>query len=473
MVNLSKKFGVEKSLLQLFLDQVSSDRTGGNGGITTFEVDELIEWMIPKPCGHELIRIGGSGDGAYLVPDDLSGIEACFSPGTNNYKYFEDTLATDFGIKSFMCDFTSSVEKFHTPLIKGMQSFEKKWLDVSASPDNLDINNWVAANSAPDTDLMLQIDIEGAEYRNLLHATDETLTRFRIIVIELHGLAYLSKEEFREGIFGPVIQKLSRHFTCVHAHPNNCCGVTVHGGAAVPSVFELTLLRNDRRRPGGERLELPNRLDVVNVDRLPPISLEGPWLKHADAEASLAQATENRLAWLEKQVTLLVDDKAKRVKRDELSDFLIRRCLPNANLARGKRTRQSAADKSVRTSEAFAGVRDSGRGIRTDKHASPWWSIDLGAVYELDGIVVYNRTRGKPLCARGLRVQASSDGEGWVQIARHRAKTSFGGHELLNGIGPFFVNCKKMKARYVRLVGAGETMLDLEDVEIYGSIASD
>ena len=27
--------------------------------------------------------IGGAGDGGYLVPDDLDGIEYCFSPGVN------------------------------------------------------------------------------------------------------------------------------------------------------------------------------------------------------------------------------------------------------------------------------------------------------------------------------------------------------------------------------------------------------
>ena len=35
---------------------------------------------------------------------------------------------------------------------------------------------------------ILQIDIEGAEYRNLLITDSITLNRFRIIVIELHGL---------------------------------------------------------------------------------------------------------------------------------------------------------------------------------------------------------------------------------------------------------------------------------------------
>ena len=75
----------------------------------------VINAMIPKPSPCELIRIGGNSDGAYLVPDDLEGVQACFSPGVCNFKKFEDELATRFGIKSYMCDFSSDVEKFSQP----------------------------------------------------------------------------------------------------------------------------------------------------------------------------------------------------------------------------------------------------------------------------------------------------------------------------------------------------------------------
>lgn len=40
--------------------------------------------MRPKPSPVPLVRIGGDWDGAYLVPDDLAGVAACFSPGVNN-----------------------------------------------------------------------------------------------------------------------------------------------------------------------------------------------------------------------------------------------------------------------------------------------------------------------------------------------------------------------------------------------------
>ena len=74
----------------------------------TAEVVEVFEFLKPKASKTPLIRIGGDADGSYLVPDDLDGIAACFSPGVNRIKYFEDFLADRYGIQSHMCDFSAT-----------------------------------------------------------------------------------------------------------------------------------------------------------------------------------------------------------------------------------------------------------------------------------------------------------------------------------------------------------------------------
>lgn len=56
------------------------------------DVRALIRRMHPVTTEHELVRIGCSGDGGYLVPNDLDGITACFSPGVDNRATFEETL---------------------------------------------------------------------------------------------------------------------------------------------------------------------------------------------------------------------------------------------------------------------------------------------------------------------------------------------------------------------------------------------
>ncbi len=125
------------------------------------EMLEVFELLKPKPSSHPLMRIGDDRDGAYLIPDDLDGIAACFSPGVNNFKYFEDFLVDTYGIECHMCDYSSDVGKFRTPLKEGRQTFVKKWLDVKTEGDSISLNDWVKERSGHG-DLLLQIDIEGA-----------------------------------------------------------------------------------------------------------------------------------------------------------------------------------------------------------------------------------------------------------------------------------------------------------------------
>ena len=73
-----------------------------------------------------------------------------------------------------------------------MQFFEKKWLDINEREDSISLENWVNKYiSDSSLDLILQMDIEGAEYRNLLSTSKSLLNRFRILVIEFHDFSEL------------------------------------------------------------------------------------------------------------------------------------------------------------------------------------------------------------------------------------------------------------------------------------------
>jgi hypothetical protein len=267
---------------------------------------DAIETLRPKPCPFPLIKIGGDKDGAYLLPNDLQGIKACFSPGVNNFKNFEDELFEIFGITSHMCDFSSDVEKFKTPLLNG-QTFKKKWLDVNGDKDSISLADWVN-ELEPDTneDLLLQMDIEGAEYRNILNTPTSILNRFRIIVIELHGLNTVNDPAKFEKELGPLLNLLDQNFTCVHAHPNNCCGDVILTGSKlnIPRVHELTFLRKDRwleaNKNGYYKPLLPHPLDISqnNVDN-PPLFLNEEWLE------SGKRAPESIIKMLSDQVDYL------------------------------------------------------------------------------------------------------------------------------------------------------------------------
>jgi hypothetical protein len=198
-----------------------------------------------------------------------------------------------------MCDFSSDENKRKTPLINGMQTFKKKWLDVEGAADSITLENWVNELEPNSGDLILQMDLEGAEYRNLLACSDSTLERFRIIVIELHDLGSIQSSSKYEAKLGALLKKLEKFFVCVHAHPNNCCGdfYVPEYGANIPNIIEATFLRKDRINLKSNKIVapvLPHPLDVKNVSQNPPLFLNEYWLnghKRSEARDGLVLAT--------------------------------------------------------------------------------------------------------------------------------------------------------------------------------------
>lgn len=67
------------------------------------DILKLISKLRPVNADKELIRIGPARDGGYLVPDDLEGIEACFSPGAGKISGFEKECA-ERGMNVYLAD---------------------------------------------------------------------------------------------------------------------------------------------------------------------------------------------------------------------------------------------------------------------------------------------------------------------------------------------------------------------------------
>ena len=54
----------------------------------------------------DLVRIGGAGDGGYLVPNDLKDVHFCMSPGVAETSCFEFQLASDYNMICCLADFS-------------------------------------------------------------------------------------------------------------------------------------------------------------------------------------------------------------------------------------------------------------------------------------------------------------------------------------------------------------------------------
>jgi hypothetical protein len=187
-------------------------------------------------------RVGGHGDGGYWIPQDLSGITSCFSPGVASCSSFELDLA-ERGMEIFMADKSvagpsSKHPQFHftkrhigsfTDIERGYISFED-WYEQSCS------------QIAIDGDKILQMDIEGGEYEVIHSITNRTLKNFRVLVIEFHNIHQLlncNSFNFMEKAF----RKLLLDFEIFNIEQNFAAGATYLAGKKISKLLEISFIR--------------------------------------------------------------------------------------------------------------------------------------------------------------------------------------------------------------------------------------
>lgn len=236
------------------------------------EVLELIRALRPRSCAVPLIRLGADADGGYLIPDDLDGIEYCFSPGVSTTADFEWQLA-DRGIRSFLADYSVPAP----PLSRADWVFDRKFIGGLDNETCMTMASWKDKYlPGYDSDMLLQMDIEGDEYEVILSTPIDLLASFRIIVIELHSLKRLF-DRFAFRVMQTFFDKLLSRFYVVHAHPNNNGGVFRHCGIEIPDLMEMTFYNRDRGGIGPVRRDYPHPLDADNCPSRPSITLPACW----------------------------------------------------------------------------------------------------------------------------------------------------------------------------------------------------
>jgi hypothetical protein len=235
------------------------------------DLRSLLKRLHPLSTDKGLTRLGPGTDGGYLVPNDLAGISACFSPGVSSVSGFEMDCA-ERGMKVFLADKSVDRPAEEHPLFH----FTKKFVGATSDEDFMTLDGWVAASvTEPDSDLLLQIDVEGYEYEVFLSASDALMRRFRVIVGEFHALDELWGLQFFK-LAGRAFEKILQTHSCVHIHPNNFCGSFTKDGLEIPRVMEFTFLRRDRISHSSPRRAFPHPLDVDN-SKYPTLVLPPCW----------------------------------------------------------------------------------------------------------------------------------------------------------------------------------------------------
>ena len=238
------------------------------------KIAALVRSLHPVECGHRFLRLGGEGDGGYLVPDDLHDIAACWSAGVGCNSDFERDCA-DRCMDVFLADGSVTGPACAHPRFR----FVRKFVGAVDDDHTTTLRSWMASCSKSDEgELLLKLDIEGGEYEVLLAAPEAILARCRVIVIEFHQLDLLWSAPFFR-IASRAIDKLVSTHACVHIHPNNHDGVLRQHGLDVPPTMEFTFVRRDRLPADPPwRSDFPHPLDRANT-AMAPLPLPRCWYR--------------------------------------------------------------------------------------------------------------------------------------------------------------------------------------------------
>lgn len=117
--------------------------------------------------------------------------------------------------------------------------------------------------------IILQIDIEGAEWDFFEHLSDAQLLQFSQFIVEFHGLFDASQFER----YLSVLEKICRTHAPVHFHLNNCGSYMVFPHFLATEAIEVSFLRRDQYIFQTSTETYPISLDAPCSVNLPDIPI--------------------------------------------------------------------------------------------------------------------------------------------------------------------------------------------------------
>jgi len=128
--------------------------------------------------------------------------------------------------------------------------------------------------------------------------------------------------------------------------------------------------------------------------------------------------------------------------------------------AHGVSTRQDATG-------ACDGIKNGRWGFHTaSNEQDPWWQVDLQDQYELDRVIVFNRTDGNTAArTKNLQILAGANVDSLELIYQHDGTVFYGVKEN----EPLVVRLGGIPARIVRLRMPGKSSFALDEVEVYAA----
>ena len=235
------------------------------------KVLEALSLLSPvKAVGFRKRRVGGSGDGGYVMLDDLSDVKICYSLGVGPDVSWDVDMAGR-GAEVFQYDHTVSMTPSEHPKCRHFRIGITH--DDLLAPNLKRIDTLLKENGHQDRhDMIMKIDIEGHEWDSLSVLSSGVLGQFKQILCEFHGMRLLELEDFRNRAV-LLFNKIRSTHQCIHVHGNNFGGMSIVAGTPIADVLELTYVRRLEYifEPCNE--VFPTLLDGPNNINLPDLFL--------------------------------------------------------------------------------------------------------------------------------------------------------------------------------------------------------
>ena len=247
--------------------------------------DELHSLLhIAKAEGHELMRTGDENDGGYVMLDDLPGGIAYSFGIARNVSWDRDMASRGYDVYMYDHTIDSLPEenvRFH---------WSKLGIGDGSGNDVLlkTLEELIAVNGHEGkSDMILKMDVEGAEWGFLESVKPETLLRFRQILFEFHGLMDPKKYglSVKYSRILEMLEKVNASHQLIHLHPCNFSNCASFGGKIFPQTVEATYVIRDKYKFEQDYdVELPLEIDAPDRRGVPDIDL-GRWNRDVSHDA--------------------------------------------------------------------------------------------------------------------------------------------------------------------------------------------
>jgi hypothetical protein len=242
------------------------------------EFDERIRQVaaLVKPRGLQAsreIRVGCEHDGGYVMHDFAANdVDGALSIGVGPDVSWDNDVVRK-GIKVDLFDPTINKMpakvpggRFHRIGIGPVNSSDPKYVPLPKLREIAGLRD--ASN------IVLKIDVEGAEWTSLRNLPEGELSRYTQIAIEMHNLGRITNQKFFNSVI-EVLNSLAENHTPIHLHANNYAPLNKFGNYWFPDAIEVTYVRIHANHVYESKSKVASPLDSPNCPTMLDFSLDG------------------------------------------------------------------------------------------------------------------------------------------------------------------------------------------------------